>query len=129
MPAKDLQELGQWKVGNKVIVSHRGSSLQPDYTAPISRITDGRNGTVYIKVKRSLEEIERAYDKNGFERGGDVCSSSIIEPATPEKIEKLVAERTKIRLRYFDWNKLTDTQALQLDTYLASIGINIRTKD
>ena len=71
--AKELQELGEWKVGEKVVVDRR----MREYIRPITKITDGRGGTIYVENSK--------YDSKGWERGRDTWSRGMIHKLTPEK--------------------------------------------
>jgi len=63
MLAKELQELGGWKIGQECLLG--GSSLNPDSIVKVTRITDGRDGTIYVG--------DTAFDTHGSQRGGDIC--------------------------------------------------------
>jgi hypothetical protein len=100
--AKELQELGQWKVG-QIVVSHSGGTGGVERLLKITRITDGRGGTIYI------EDI--AFDLYGHERtSNSAWHSKSISPATEEDIKRIVLEDMRRYLQNFDWSKQSDVQ-------------------
>jgi hypothetical protein len=115
--AKEIQEIGQWKVG--MLVIDNGNAGCPERIMKIDRITDGRNGTIHIG--------NTAFDINGRQRGGDAWSMHI-SPATDEDIHRVKGSVAKRRLGSFNWDSITGDQALQLEQVLMSAGIDIRKK-
>ena len=118
MKAKELQELGQWKVGMRVL--HTGSSIGGESIYTVSRITDGRGGTIYIG--------NDAYDIEGSSRGGSTWHHTHISPATAEDIQRIKGKVANSYLRNYDWQELTGEQSLRAEEALKFIGIDIRVK-
>ena len=112
MKTKELQELGQWKVGETVTTFQRGTITG---FRKISRITDGRGGTIYVYNKNiSLEVYETAYDIYGNQRGADIWNTCSIEPTTDA--HRQIAKEAKAYnfLQDFNWKTLTPAQAIQI---------------
>jgi len=120
MPAKELQELEQWKVGQKVIVHGNSNGCFRDSIATITRITDGRGGTIYTD--------DYAFDLRGCERSSDTWHSKFIEPATEEDRMRIKGEVSKSWLVGYRWPNLTGEQAIKIEALLKEMGINIREK-
>ena len=99
-----LKELGEWKVGQKVIVK-AGDHWGRDRVALIDKITDGLGGTIFVKGDR--------YKENGRQRGSGWSKNEIIH-VTDKEIEKIVVARAKRFLGSFDWNTLTSDQVLEI---------------
>jgi hypothetical protein len=85
-----------WTVGQKVIVY----GTQTRHVGEISRITDGRGGTIYVG--------EASYDINGHQRGSTLWGGSHLELSTPEALQAIRAERAKNLLSKFNWHSLPD---------------------
>lgn len=113
MKTKELTELGQWKVGQEVVVhgKHYRSS------AVIDRITDGRKGTLYIG--------KNAYDVGGHSRGTDIWNGSHIEPMTPKIKESIIKRNRANRLNNFNFGSLTIDQLSDIYLKIKEMGIAI----
>jgi len=116
--AKELQELKgtpsyrhyskgvTWTVGMEVFIqSDRHMSIRP-----ISRITDGRGGTIYVG--------ESAYDKSGRKRASGDWHFGYISPATDKDRAIIVGKNNKAKLERFKWSSLTPEQATEIITLL-----------
>jgi hypothetical protein len=112
--ANDLQELGEWKVGMEVVVNGPYNSRK---ISKISKITDGRGGTVLVD--------DKTYDARGFGRGGDVWTRYHIVPLTPELKMEVILEVRKSKLDNFHFNTLTPEQASEIVLFMRSKGIKI----
>ena len=108
MKAKELNELPSkcrenpfvWTVGQKIVESiGENKSIKA-----ISRITDGRGGTIYVSGT--------AYDASGRQRGGDIWYGSHISPATDADYKELAGSVSKARLSRFRWGNLPDEVAV-----------------
>jgi hypothetical protein len=113
MKAKELQELGQWKVGQLVALFHHGSITG---LRKITRITDGRKGTIYVSNKTNIvgEIYETAYDSNGNLRTPDRWSNCSISPATEAHIKTIKISKAYNFLQSFNWQTLSPDQAIQI---------------
>ena len=108
---KELTELGNWKLGQKVLVSNNyGDSI-----IAIDRITNGRNGTIYIK--------DLSFDISGHQRGGGTWNSYIIKPATEEDIIRIKGRNSISRLSKINWSKLSPAKAIEIEDLLNKNGI------
>jgi hypothetical protein len=115
MKAKELTELGQWKVGQEV-------SLHGDHyrsTHLIERITDGRGGTIY------LDNTFSTFDANGRIRSSSSWDTQRIEPMTPEIKEGIIKANRRNKLKNFDFASLTFDQASDLVLKMREMGIVI----
>jgi len=116
--AKELQELGKWKVG--MLGYDNGSSLAGPSVVKITRITDGRGGTLYINSGRLSE---KTFDINGNERGGSTWHRRHIEPATEEDLLNIQGMVIKSRLTAFNWRRLSNENAVKVEEFLNQLGI------
>ena len=88
-----------WEVGQKVIYSSQmGESI-----VAITRITDGRGGTVYVG--------KEMFDASGQARGGGSWSTRSIHPLTEEKKNSIIGANVRAKLSGFNWNTLPDDVA------------------
>ena len=117
--AKELQELGQWKVGQEVLWEAGGASLGKSIEV-IERITDGRGGSIYLK-----DNSGSGYDSNGFSRNGGAFHRAYITPMTPELKAQITVESRRQKLSRFDWKNLPDEQINQVITFMREKGIKI----
>lgn len=122
---KELQELGEWKVGMEALMEHGGSSLSPDEIVVVSRITDGRNGTIYIKSRNPAVTTEYAFDTHGNQRGGGAWSSAYIKPLTEEMRTKLQQQNRRSKLVHFKWKELPFEQSDKIVAFMRENGIKI----
>jgi hypothetical protein len=112
--AKELQELGQWKVGQYVTINSRyGKSI-----CPITKITDGRGGTIYAGNSK--------FDERGNLRGGDIWNTETITLATDEDRIEIKGRNAKYRLSEVDWSKLNNSKAIEIEKLLNDNGIKTR---
>lgn len=114
---KELQQIEHngtvWSVGSKVLVSARMNS----YLATISRITDGRGGTIYTK-RSNDSNYEPAYDLRGIQRGGDCWSRANISPATQKDIDLIKGRAAICQLGKYKWSTLSPEIAIEIRNYL-----------
>jgi len=118
--ANELQGLGQWKVGQEAIDTYNRA------TGKISRITDGRGGTLYVAFSNSLGTgtYEVAYDIHGRKRGDD-WSRSQLAIHTPEmKLAQMRLNRRR-KLAMFDWPSLPFDQSDAIVAFMREKGIKI----
>jgi hypothetical protein len=113
--AKELQELGKWKVG--MLGYDNGSSITSPSVVKITRITDGRGGTLYINSG------EKTFDISGNERGGSPWHRRHIEPATEEDLRNIQGRVIKSRLTAFNWRRLSNENAVKVEEFLNQLGI------
>ena len=99
-----------WTVGDKVVVRTNHNS----YIAIISRITDGRGGTIYVKSKNG----ENNFDLLGNQRGTDIWNGSIIERATQEDTKLMRGKIAISRLKNFNWASLSPELAIEIRDFL-----------
>jgi hypothetical protein len=78
-----LDKLGNFVVGQDVLVT----TTYEEYLSAITRITDGRGGTIYVKKPKS--GVEQAYNQHGNSRGGDGWHTSTIRVPTQEDLNNL----------------------------------------
>ena len=111
--AKELQELGDFKVGQQVYCESRLNTS----ISTIDRITDGRNGTIYVNGT--------SYDSKGYQRG-DIWATGTITPATEEHKRSMIAKRARYRLARYEWQKLSDDNAIAIEKLLRDNGFDIK---
>ena len=100
---KKLQELGQWKVGQPVLIQGR----MIEAIRPIERITDGREGTIYV--------CGDSYDIHGRQRGGDIYwSYKNISIATQEDLDRIRGKNAQNQLKRFQWSNLKPEDAIKI---------------
>jgi hypothetical protein len=110
--AKELQELGKWKVGQKVTLRGNNSlSIKP-----ITKITDGRGGTIYAG--------DYKFDERGRERTSDSWHFRTITPATHEDQIELSGKIARNRLYKVEWLELDYEKAIKVEKFLNENGIN-----
>lgn len=113
MKAKELTELGQWKVGQKVNLTNRYGT---DRIITIQRITDGRGGTLYTE--------KMSFDKDGRERGvTDSWAFTRIKPAEEADYIRILGNNAKMRLSKIKWDDLEPAKALMIEKILHDNGI------
>lgn len=100
-------EIPNWSVGQKVIV--RG--FNTERIATITRITDGRNGTVYVG--------DAKYDSCGHERGGNQGRYSSfqktwIKVPTVEEIQKVNIKIIRSRIMGMSMKDIPDDKILKI---------------
>jgi hypothetical protein len=113
MKAKELTELGEWKVGQEVCIHGKHSRS----SAVIDRITDGRGGTIYAD--------KGAYDTFGNSRGTDIWNGSQMELMTPALKESMQKTNRRNKLCNFRFSSLTLDQASDLVLKMREMGIVI----
>lgn len=136
MKAKELQSLAAndgaypWTVGGLVAVEDQnGTSIRT-----VSRITDGRGGTVYVQYKRADGTIrEVAYDANGNLRGGNTWTRDHARPISEEQAQAIrntnKSRRIASQLLKHDWYKVEQDKLLRLhETLVNDFGINLLEK-
>jgi hypothetical protein len=116
MKAKELTELGPWKVGQEVALSYP-SPQNRDAIKSIERITDGRNGTIYVD--------NMAFDVHGRERTSNQWTFHSISVLTPEVKENIIKTNRKNKLVQFKFSSLTIDQASNLVLKMREMGIAI----
>lgn len=125
--ANELQQLAKkdgsllWVVGGKVLVETGGGNR---YIETIGRITDGRDGTIYLVPRKPLAEGEKqeSYDVGGYLRGGSMWNRCRCTPITPEQ-EIAFRHEFKVtafrrRLAKADWTKVPDDEVEKIYTIL-----------
>jgi hypothetical protein len=113
--AKELQELGNWKVGQKVCVSKNG--YDSILVCQIERITDGRGGTVYAN--------DLNFDIKGRERG-EGYHKARIRPATEEDIIRIRGKNALRRIISYGWSELDPAKAIEIEKLLNENGIQTK---
>lgn len=112
--AKELQELGEWKVGQEVLIRGSGLSIRP-----ITRITDGRGGTIYAG--------DNSFDKNGRQRGGDGwLYLRYITPVTEEDRIEITGKNARFRISHVEWHNLEPSKAIEIEKLLNENGIKTK---
>lgn len=117
--AKELQELGQWKVGMSVLLK-KGGGITSESIVPITKITDSREGTIYAS--------NMLFDIQGWQRGGDVWHKSYITPATEEDSIRIRGINARYRLSQVKWLDLVPSKAIEIEKLLNDNGIETRAK-
>lgn len=115
--AKELQELGQWKAGMYVIV-HGGGLDNSESIVPITKITDGREGTIYAD--------NTLFDIQGWQRGGNTWDRRHIAPATEEDRIRLLGKNARYRISKVKWLALDPAKAIEIEKLLNDNGIQTR---
>ena len=110
--AKELQELGQWKVGMEVFVQGIHQSI-----AKITKITEAWDGTIYIDTLK--------FDVRGSQRTNDAWHSLSIEPLTPAIKENFERDMRKRKLFQFNFKSLTSDQIDEIVFFMREKGIKI----
>ena len=110
--AKELQELGQWKVGMEVFVNGNNGSI-----AKITKITDAWDGTIFIDTVK--------FDVRGSQRTNDAWHSLSIEPLTPAIKENFERDMRRRKLLKFDLKSLTSDQIDSIVFFMREKGIKI----
>jgi hypothetical protein len=101
----ELQELNKWKVGQTVVVYRPGNSNEE--LNKVTRITNGRNGTIYIK--------DMAFDLVGRERGNqDIWHRKSINPATAGDIARIKTANRRSVVCAYQWKDLRDDQIISV---------------
>ena len=95
-----------WEVGQKVVLS----TSMGEGVATITRITDGRGGTVYVG--------KEMFDASGSLRGGDTWQRRKIEPLTQEKYNEILAQNIREKLKRFNWGSLPNEIAIEIISHL-----------
>jgi len=113
--SKQLQELGEWKVGQEVIVIG-GGFTQTKRVAKIDKITDGWGGTLSVQGDK--------YDARGWQRGGEWDGKQIV-PSTEELKREIHGMRARNKLQHFAWHSLDPSEALRIYGILASSNVKI----
>jgi len=114
--AKELQELGDWKVGQEVYLDQTNGFKA---IKRIERITDGRNGTIYV--------YGYSFDKQGHQRG-DSWNRLHIVPVTDKHRLSIKGANARRRLTNVEWFKLSNEEAIQIENLLNENGIQTRSK-
>jgi len=117
---KELTELGQWKVGQKLYIKGSGTTTGYEAILPIDRITDGRGGTIYVG--------SRLFDINGHQRGSDVWGKVNIREATEADYISIRGKNAKSRISNVNWLKLDAAKAIEIEKLLNDNGIETRQK-
>lgn len=129
---KELQELGKWKVGQKVLITGSGGSGGYEAVRPITRITDGRGGTIYVDIKPQIAHSityvphELSFDEHGSERGGDTWSRKHIDIATEADTIRIKGKNAMKRLACVEWQNLTPEKALEIEKLLNDNGVTTK---
>jgi hypothetical protein len=104
--AKELQELGKWKVGQKVTLRGNNSlSIKP-----ITKITDGRGGTIYAG--------DYKFDERGRERTSDSWHFRTITLTTDEDRLEIAGKNARNKLYQVEWQKLDYREAIAIEQFL-----------
>lgn len=105
----------------EVLVTSTASTLAPDYITKITRITDGRGGTIYV----GEAPREKVFDIRGHQRGETGFSGSYIRIATLEDSKKLALDIRKRKLESFNFHGLTPEQCSEIVLFMRSKSIKI----
>lgn len=116
--AKELQEIGEWKVGQKVLVV--GGRINREGIYPIERITDGRGGTIYVG-NTSFNAT------SGRQIGGDTCAF-YMRAATEEDYLRIRGKNAAYRLSQIQWSKLDPAKVIEIEKLLNDNGIDTKKK-
>jgi hypothetical protein len=113
-PTKQFQELGEFKVGMKVLMSEHSGAKS---IRPIDKITSGLGGTIFVDGQR--------FAVNGHQRG-DGWYKSTITPATLDDAIEIQGINARRRIAKVEWNKLSPSQALTIEELLNENGIKTK---
>ena len=119
MKTKNLTEIGQWKVGQPVLVQMGGASRR-ESIAPISKITDGRGGTIYVG--------EQLFDTDGHQRTSDSWNRAFIQPATEADVIRIKGKNARFRIANYDWQNLDPSKAIEIEKLLNENGIETKVR-
>ena len=114
--SKELTELGEWKVGQKVLL--RFGNMGQESITSITRITDGRGGTIYLN--------DMAFNVNGSQRGGGVWDRSHISVGTEADVIRIRGKNARYRLSKVSWMELDPAKAIEIEKLLNDNGIVTR---
>ena len=114
---KELNELGDWKVGQEVCIE-KGGLGGFRRICKIERITNGRKGTVYAN--------DRNFDIHGNERGTGYHQANMT-PATDKDRMDIKGANARRRLKNVEWNKLGPLTAIKIENLLNENGIKTKT--
>ena len=106
MKAKELQALGPWKVGMLVLITKGGMGSYESIT-PITRITDGRGGTIYTK--------DLSFDLSGRERSEEKWHTAYMSTATLDDAIRIKGMNARNRLGKVKWNELDPKKATEIE--------------
>lgn len=118
--SKELQELGQWKVGVSVLIRQNAIGGDQESIVRLEKITDGRGGTIFADGKM--------FDLSGCQRGGDRWYSAHASIATEADAIRIRGKNARYRLSIFNWKNLDPVKATEIEKLLNASGIDTRTK-
>ena len=110
--SKELTELGEFKVGDKVCIE---GDLGRKCISTITKISDGRGGTIYAS--------EMLFDKNGSQRGADTWHKSYMRVATEADVIDIRGKNARNRISKYKWLDLDPAKALEIEKLLNDNGI------
>ena len=115
--AEQLQELGEFKVGDQVVVTTNRGFNKYRYIAVIDKISSAYGGTIWVDKTR--------YDNRGWARGHTGYHPPRITPVTVELIEEVRGEQSRARLEHFKWHELSPKEANHYIHTLREAGLKI----
>ena len=113
--SKQLQELGEWKVGQEVIIIG-GEFIETKTIANIEKITDGWGGTLYLKGFK--------YDSRGLQRSDGYHRQHLV-PATEELKKEIRGTKARWILEKFKWHDLKPDEAMRIYKVLKENNVEI----
>jgi len=116
MPTTQLQELGEWKVDQPVILYYNSGFTERKAITKIKKITSGRGGTIFVD--------DMMFDRNGWSRSQGY-HRPYIKAATPELIEETRGENARNKLAHFKWKEITLADANKYINILREAGLEI----
>lgn len=108
-----------WHIADVVVMNNNSG----DYLGKITRITSGRDGTIYVSANGSTSE--NAYDSYGHQRSSSTWTRGNIRLASTEDIAKIYGRIRKSKLNAFDMNQLSDEDAKNIIELLREKGYKI----
>lgn len=115
MATKQLQELGEFKVGQKVLMEKSSGMGAFRGIRYVEKITTGHGGTIFVDGYR--------FDQYGWQRG-DSWNKVQIKPATDQDSINIKGANAGKRLSRIKWNKLPPEKVIEIEKLLNDNGIN-----
>ena len=116
----NLDKIGQWEVGQKVVVASCPYGRVTKRIDTIKKITDGWGGTIYVG--------ETQYNVRGSSRGSNAWTRSNIQPATEKDYEEIKKLRARSFIQRANLEKLDGDLAIKTIEFLKENGFDVMDK-
>ena len=104
--AKELQEAGQWKVGEKVLVIYSRNSMASSFISEITRIRQ-HYGKIEINVKGSNNPHAFSFEIDGCSKSSGYNCPHMVK-YTEAEADKIRCDNIRRILTNVDWSKVPD---------------------